>query len=83
MGEGNPRGNRDETLATPTMLGLQLDSRGLAAIIVFDPDLMRFSESPRSLHELPLGHGVVLDYFVLAEEQAFHHGSQSFGVRGY
>jgi hypothetical protein len=78
--EGNPRGNPQEVVATPTGLGLQLDSRGQAAIVVFDPHLMAFSESPMSAHQLPLEHGGGLDYFVLTGDQAFHYGAHSFGV---
>jgi len=78
--EGNPIGNPEEVVATPTMLGLQLDSQGQAAIVVFDPHLMAFSESPTSAHELPLKHGGDLEYFVLTEEQTFHYGSHPFGV---
>jgi hypothetical protein len=80
--EGNPRDNPQKVIATPTGLGLQLDSRRQAAIVVFDPHLMTFSESPMSAHELPLKHGGVLEYFLLAGEQAFHYGARSFGVGG-
>jgi len=81
-GEGNPRGNPQEVVATPAELGLRLDGRGQAAIVVFDPDLMAFSESPTSAHKLPLEHGGTLVYFVLTGEQAFHYGPHSFGVSG-
>jgi len=79
--ERNPRDNAQKVVTTPTELGLRLDDRGQAAIIVFDPYLMAFSESPASAHELPLKHGGRLEYFVLTEEQAFHYGIRSFGVR--
>jgi hypothetical protein len=79
--EGNPKGNPQEVVAAPTELGLQLDRRGQAAIVIFDPYLMAFSESPTSAHELPLEHGGTLEYFVLTRDQAFHHGTRSFGVR--
>ena len=78
--QGNPRDNPQEVVATPTGLGLQLDSRGQAAIFVFDPHLMAFSESPMSAHQLPLEHGGGLDYFVLTGDQAFHYGARSLGV---
>jgi len=79
--EGSPMGNLEQLVATPTELGLQLDRQGLAAIVVFDPNLMAFSESLTSAHELPLEHGGSLEYFVLTGEQAFYYGPQSFGVR--
>ncbi|MDH4135289.1 MAG: glycosyltransferase family 39 protein [Anaerolineae bacterium] len=78
---GNPRGSPHEVVATPTGLGLQLDGRGQVAIIVFDPALMAFSESPSSAHELSLKHGGSLEYFVLTRGQAFHYGTSSFGIR--
>jgi hypothetical protein len=78
--EGNPIGTPPEVVTTPTMLGLQLDGQGSAAIVVFDPHLMAFSESPTSAHELPLEHGGDLEYFVLTGEQTFHYGSHPFGV---
>jgi hypothetical protein len=80
-GEGNPIGNPQEVVATPTELGLRLDGRGQAAIVVFDPELMAFNKSPTSVHELPLEHGGTLEYFALTGEQAFHYGTSSFGVR--
>jgi len=79
-GEGNPRGNPQEVVVTPTELGLRLDGRGQAVIVVFDPYLMTFSESPMSAQKLPLKHGGGLDYFAMTKEQAFHYGARSFGV---
>jgi len=86
--EGAPIGSLDDSrqlsrdiVATPAELGLQLDDQGQASVVVFDPELMAFCESPASAHALPLKHGGSLDYFVLTEGQAFHYGSQSFGVR--
>jgi hypothetical protein len=80
--EGNPTGVRQEIVVAPVELGLQLDSQGQAVVVVFDPDLMAFSESPTSVHELPLKHGESLQYFVLTGGQTFHLGPRSFGVRG-
>ena len=80
QGAGNPTGNRQEVVATPTELGLQLDIHGQAAIIVFDPHLMAFSVSPTSAHGLPLEYGGNLEYFTLTEGQAFHYGATSFGI---
>jgi hypothetical protein len=79
--EGNPKGDPQEVVAAPTELGLQLDRQGQAAIVVFDPYLMTFNESPTSAHELPLKHGGILESFVLTEDQAFHYGASSFGLR--
>jgi len=81
-GEGSPRGNPQEVVATPTELGLQLDGQGQAAIIVFDPDLMAFSENPTSVYGLSLEHGGGMKYFVLTGEHSFHYGARSFGVIG-
>jgi len=78
---GSPRGNFQELVATPVELGLRLDGRGQAAIVVFDPELMAFNESPASVHDLLLKHGAILEYFVLDGEQHFHYGAQSFGPR--
>jgi hypothetical protein len=80
LGEGSPRGNSQETIDTPVGLGLELDSRGQAAIVIFDPYLMLFSPSSASVHGLPLTHGGELEYFVLTEDQVFHYGPDSFGV---
>jgi hypothetical protein len=79
---GSPKGGFQEMIATPTVLGLQLDSRRQAAIVLFDPDLAAFNESPSAARELPLEHGGELEYFVLTEDQAFHCGRRSFGVSG-
>jgi hypothetical protein len=79
--EGSPRGNPQEVVAAPIGLGLQLDGRGQATIVIFDPDLMAFNESPTSAHELPLKHEGTLEYFVLTGDQAFHYGASSFGLR--
>jgi len=78
--EGSPIGNPYDTVATPAELGLQLDSKGQAAIVVFDPHLMAFNDSPSSVYRLPLEHGGTLEYFLLAGERAFHWGARSFGV---
>jgi hypothetical protein len=78
--EGNPIGTPPEVVATPTMLGLQLDGQGRATIVVFDSLLMAYSESPKSALGLPLKHRGTLEYFVLTGEQAFHYGARSFGV---
>jgi len=80
--EGQPRGNPNPTVATPAELGLQPDSQSRAIIVVFDPYLMAFSESPTPARELPLKHGESLQYFELSEGQTFHYGSQSFGIAG-
>jgi hypothetical protein len=80
QGAGNPTGNRQEVIATPTELGLQPDDQGQAIIVVFDPHLMAFSETPSSAQKLPLRHGGSLEHFVLTEGQALHYGADSFGV---
>jgi len=79
--EGTPKGNRRQVIATPIELGLQLDDRGQAAIVVFDPSLMSFCNNSVSVHKLPLEHGGELEYFLLTGEQAFDYGSLSFGIR--
>jgi hypothetical protein len=77
--EGNPSRSSQEVIATPAELGLQLDGRGQAAIVVFDPYLMTFSESALG-HTWDLEHGGGLDYFTLTGDHAFHLGVHSFGV---
>jgi hypothetical protein len=79
-GAGNPKGNPEETIATPIELGLKLDSLEQAAIVVFDPDLMMFTDSLISMRKLPLEHGGDLDYFVLTGEETFYYGPHSFGI---
>jgi hypothetical protein len=80
--EGNPIGNPQKVVATPMELGLRLDDKGQAVIVVFDPELMAFNESPISTYKLSLKHGGILEYFVLTEDQAFHYGKSSFGITG-
>lgn len=78
--EGSPQGSPHEVIATPTELGLQLDGRGQAAVVIFDPGLITFSEGPTPAHVLPLEHGGGLQYFVLMRDSGFHYGVGSFGV---
>jgi hypothetical protein len=78
--EGDPTGSPREVIAAPTELGLQLDSRGEAAVVVFDPYLMAFNRGVAFVYELPLQHGGVLEYFLLEGDQVFHYGTCSFGV---
>jgi hypothetical protein len=80
---GHPKGNPQDMDATPGELGLQVDGHGRARVVVFDPDLMAFNETPASVHELPLAHGGGLDYFELTADQVFHYGARSFGVVGH
>ena len=80
-GEGRPRNDFQDAVVTPTDLELQPDNQGQMAIVVFDPYLMAFSESPTSARKSPLKHGGEIEYFVLTEEQAFHYGKHSFGTR--
>jgi hypothetical protein len=63
-------------------LGLQIDDQGQAVVVVFDPYLMAFSESPASARQLHLTHGGSLGYFVLTADESFHYGVRSFGVTG-
>jgi hypothetical protein len=77
--ERNPTGSV-RVLKTPTELGLQFDSRGQAVVVIFDPHLKAFSDTPMRADELPLKHGGFLEYYVLTEDQAFHYGAGSFGV---
>ena len=79
-GEGSPKGNREEVVATAGEMGLQVDRLGQAAIVVFDPELMPFSDSVTAAQALSLKHGGELDYYVLTAGQAFHYGQRSFGV---
>lgn len=78
-GEGNPIATHPEVVATPVEMGLQPDEGGQAIIVIFDPVLTTFNESPASVHELPLKYGGALEYFVLEGDQAFHYGADSFG----
>jgi hypothetical protein len=78
--EGRPIDASQETIATPTELGLQLDDRGYATIVIFDPHLMTFNRNPTPAQELPLEHGGSLEYLVLTEDQAFRYGDGSLGI---
>jgi hypothetical protein len=78
---GYPQGSAREIVATPGELGLQIDDQGQGVVVVFDPGLMAFNESPASVHELPLRYGGTLAYFVLTGDQAFHYGTRSFGIQ--
>jgi hypothetical protein len=73
--KGSPKGSSREMIVSPTELGLRPDGQGQVAIVIFDPPLTAFGDSPT------LNHGEELEYFVLTEEQAFYYGSHSFGVR--
>lgn len=73
--KGSPKGSSREMIVSPTELGLKPDGQGQAAIVIFDPPLTAFGDSPT------LNYGEELEYFVLTEEQAFYYGSHSFGVR--
>ena len=80
-GEGTPRNDFQDAVVTPTDLELQPNNQGQVAIVVFDPYLMAFSESPTSACKLPLRNGEEIEYYVLTEEQAFHYGKHSFGTK--
>jgi hypothetical protein len=77
---GHPKGNPQDMDAAPGELGLQVDGHGRARVVVFDPGLMAFNETPASVHKLPLVHGGGLGYFELTADQASHHGARSFGI---
>ena len=79
-GEGNPTGSPRSSAVTPAELGLEVDERGHAAIVVFDSGLMGFSQSSVPAEELYLEHGGILEFFVLSEDQVFHFGAGSFGI---
>jgi hypothetical protein len=78
--EGAPKGNAQEIVVRPAELGLHLDDRGQATVVVFDPQLMTFSASPALASELPLPNGETLQYFTLTDGQTFLYGPQAFGV---
>jgi len=80
--EGRPKGDLREATATPAELGLQLDEREQAVVVVFDPELAAFEQSAAPAQRLPLPHGGQLAYLTLDEAQIFHYGSDFFGVVG-
>jgi len=80
MGTGRPKNSPQELIATPAQLGLQLDDRGRAAIVLFDPALVDFNDNPSSVQELGLEHGDVLEYSLLRRDQALRIGQSSFGI---
>jgi hypothetical protein len=68
--------------ATAADLGLELDDQGKAAIVVFDPELLRFNSHPVAVEMLSLAHGGKLEYLTLSEGQVFHYGPSSFAITG-
>jgi hypothetical protein len=80
--EDNPLGGSQEMIVTPVGLGLQPNHRGHAAIIVFDPIIMDFNETPQFVHAVSLQHGGRMNHFVLTGEQAFYFGPRAFGIEG-
>lgn len=80
-GEGVPKGNpQAEVIVTPAEMGLQPDAGGQATIVIFDPTLAPFNESPELAQTLVLEHGSSLEYLVMVKNQTLHYGSYSFGV---
>jgi 4-amino-4-deoxy-L-arabinose transferase-like glycosyltransferase len=80
-GEGNPVGNpRGDVIASPSDWSVQPDAEGRVFVVVFDPALTGFNESPDLTGEVELGNGDTLVYMVLDEGQSFYYGTRAFGV---
>jgi hypothetical protein len=81
-GEGSPKGNSQrEIVATPSEMGLQPDSKGQIAVIIFDSELAPFNESPELAQKIVLEHGDLLEYLVMRKSQTLYYGAHFFGVR--
>lgn len=82
QGEGEPRSNVGrERVATTAELGLQPDAEGQTFVVIFDPVLELFNETPDRTQGLILDHGQTLRYFIAKGNEALHYGAHSFGVR--
>ena len=64
----------------PVELTLEADSQGQRTLIVFDPNLMAFSEGPELPRERSLEHGGTLYYYSLTAGQTFLLGPCYFRV---
>jgi hypothetical protein len=80
LGEGSPVGNPrgDDVIALADLFSRPDIDKG--AIVVFDPVLADFNESPGLMKELSLEHGDTLAYLVLEQGQALYYGTRAFGV---
>jgi len=78
--EGLPTGDTHEVAMTPAELALVLDDGEEATIVIFDPGLEPFNQSPAATRARPLAHGGELSFLVLEEGEEFLYGSRSFGV---
>lgn len=78
--EGNPKATHPEMVVTPVEMGLRPNEEGQAILVIFDPFLVAFNESPALVHKLPLKEGETLEYFALTGDRAFHYGADSFGL---
>jgi hypothetical protein len=78
--EGVPTGSPHDLVVTPVQLGVQPSSLERVIVVMFDPDLMAYNESPTSTRLLYLRHGGELPFLVLRGGQALHYGTRSFGI---
>lgn len=79
--EGDPIGNpQGDVAVSPSDLGLQPDDEGKVVVVVFDPTIASFNESPGLTKELDLKNGDTLAYLELGQGQSFYYGTLAFGV---
>lgn len=66
--------------ATPAELGLLPAANGIATVVIFDPALADFNETPKLVRQLFLPHGDSLDYLEMAAEDRLYIDADSFGL---
>lgn len=76
--EGLPsnQGNEDIEVALSTF---GLDS-AQSSVIIFDPELLNFNESPDQVRSVPLAEGEMLHYLTLQGQDRFYVSQGSFGL---
>jgi hypothetical protein len=67
--------------ASPAELGLQLSPTGSAAVIIFDPELINFNDTPELIRQLALPAGGSLAYLELEAEDRLYLEADIFGLR--
>ncbi len=78
---GVPTNKTEEIrIFSSTDLGLRLDAKDQAHIIIFDPELVAFNQTPDLETSLPLPHGGQMQSMELGPQQRFYLGIDSFGL---
>jgi hypothetical protein len=81
LNEGQAENNPDlKFIATPAQLDLQLNEKGVATIVLFDPDLANFNSSEEMVKQASLPGGGSLEYLELKANSQFFVSPTSFGL---